>query len=132
MKILTRPISGNKTTFFGLMQLFFLVWLKYGYVAVVFTWNSSYHHGDVERQFFSIWFLFHGYWRFAEQQKEMDYLYSSLVLLPSHKHSDIYLQFCIWDVCLIFVILAHVISRTLPGKIFQTLGISIRFNINCI
>ena len=32
---------------------------------------------------------------------------------PTHKHSDIYLQLCIWDFYLVFVMAVHVITRLL-------------------
>ena len=53
--------------------------------------------------------------------------YNSQPLPPSHKCLDIDLQLCIWDVCLIFLITAHLITRLLINEIHLPQGIVAKF-----
>ena len=53
--------------------------------------------------------------------------YTSQPLPPSHKCLDIDLQLCIWDVCLIFLITAHLITRLLINEIHLPQGIVAKF-----
>ena len=60
--------------------------------------------------------------------------YNSQPLPPSHKCLDIDLQLCILDVCLIFLITAHLITRLLIDEIHLTSGncSKIFWTLNCI
>ena len=76
-------------------------------------------------RFFSIWVFLHKRWQLTGQQwKGVDHLYSSLSLLPNHKHSDIYLQFYIWYVDVMLLIALHAITRLLLNEMYSSTGIS--------
>ena len=80
--------------------------------------------------FSSIRVFFHRHWQCTGQQgKWEDYLYSSLPPPPDHEHSDIYLQFCIWDDYFLLLIALHVISRRLFHMNYPHLGIWMWLNI---
>ena len=49
--------------------------------------------------------------------REGTIFYPSLPLPPAHKHSDIYLQLCMWDDYHIFLIVSLVFTRLLLNKI---------------
>ena len=51
--------------------------------------------------------------------REGTIFYSSLPLLPAHEHWDIYLQLCMWDDYLVFLIAALVFTRLLHNEIYH-------------
>ena len=51
--------------------------------------------------------------------KEGTIFYSTLLLPPSHEHSDIYLQLCMWDDYHVFLITPSVFTRLLLDEIYQ-------------
>lgn len=62
----------------------------------------------------------------AQQKKETDH--SSLLLPPIHKHWEIYLQWCIWNIYFAFSIRACVITRPLIDE--SNYPCKLIFNIN--
>ena len=65
-------------------------------------------------------FFSNSHWRFTEQQeREETILYSSLPLLLTHEHSDIYLQLWMWDDYYVFLSTPHVTTRQLLNKIYH-------------
>ena len=75
--------------------------------------------------FFSIRVFFHGHWRLTGQQgKRGTIFYSNLPLPPSHKHSDIYLQYWMWDDYHMFLIVPLVFTRLLTDEIYHLIEIS--------
>ena len=57
--------------------------------------------------------------------REGTIFYSTLPLPPAHKHSDIYLQLCMWDEYHIFSIATLVFTRLLLGEILPPYQITI-------
>ena len=58
-----------------------------------------------------------------KEGKGRGYLYSSLPHSSTHKHSDIYLQLCIWDDYSVFSITVHAITRLTVARCdFPTSG----------
>ena len=51
--------------------------------------------------------------------KKGSIFYSNLPLPPAHKHSDIYLQLCMWDDYHVFVIATLVFTRLLLNEIYH-------------
>ena len=51
--------------------------------------------------------------------REGTFFYSTLLLPPAHKHSDIYLQLCTWDDYHIFLIATLVFTRLLLDEIYH-------------
>ena len=68
--------------------------------------------------FFSIRVFFHRHWLFTGQQGKTIF-YSNLPLPLAHKHSDIYLQLCIWDEYQVFLIASLVFTRQLLNEIYR-------------
>ena len=60
----------------------------------------------------------------CQHGKGTDNPYTSLPFLPNHKHSEIYLQFCIWGYFVLLLITAHAITKLLLSEIDQPLEIS--------
>ena len=69
---------------------------------------------------FSIWVFFHRHWWFTEQQaKGGNHLYSSLPLVPTQEHWDIYLQLCMWDDYHKILFLSFITTRLLLNEIYH-------------
>ena len=99
------------TMFIGNNRASFHLWWK----------ESSVNHQKVSKYkyFFYQGFL-HKHWRFTGQQRKGgDIFYSSLPLLPAHEHWDTYLQLCMWDDYLVFLIAALVFTRLLHDEIYH-------------
>ena len=59
--------------------------------------------------FSSAWVFLHRNWQFtAQQMKGRNHLHSSPWLTTTQNHLHIYLQFGIWDVCFVVLIMEHV------------------------
>ena len=87
-----------------------------------------------ERFFFFFFILDYvsGFFQFTEQHRtEGIHPCFSLSLTPTHKHKhgDIYLQLYIWNVYLLFLIAAHVLTRLLLDEIYPPVEINIRLNV---
>ena len=50
---------------------------------------------------------------------------STIPLSPTREYGDVYLQLCIWDVYLVFLMAVHVVSKLLLVEIHPPQGISI-------
>ena len=84
------------------------------------TYNYFKDAGCKKISFCSIRFFFHGHWRLTVQQgKGGDHVYSTLPLPPAHKHSDIYLQLCMWDDYHLFLITLLVFTRLPLNEIYH-------------
>ena len=82
---------------------------------------------------FSNWVFFHGKWRFTEQHgNKGDNLFSSLPLPPVQEHWGLYLQFCIWDVYLVYLIAAHVIASLLLDETYPPQLVSVWLNLEIL
>ena len=74
-----------------------------------------------------LFFLFDWHWQLTKRQRKRDHHhpFSLLPLIPAYKHWHIYLQLCISDICLIYLVTTHVITRLSFDEIYppQEIGI---------
>ena len=56
--------------------------------------------------------------------------YSTLPRPPAHKHWDIYLQLCMWDDYLVFLIVALAFARMLLAEIYHLIKLAFEWLIN--
>ena len=64
--------------------------------------------------------FFHKYWLFRGQQGKGGNFFNSTLPLPNaQKHSDIYLQLCIWDDYHVFLIKPFVFTRLLLDEVYH-------------
>ena len=67
-----------------------------------------------------------------KQGKGQDHIYSPVQFSSAQEHSDICLQFCIWDDCFSLSITVHIINRLVLDEIYPPLEIRIWFIINFV
>ena len=90
--------------------------LNFNFTKLRISWGYYYYY----YYYYYILVFFHRHWWFTGQYaKGGNIFYSTLPLLPAHKHSDIYLELWMWDDYHIFLSAMLVFTRLLFDGIYH-------------